>query len=81
MTEYFKRYRSFVASCLDDKDCDFAKLLDYHKEHIAFFQHERLIHLIVTVLFALCTVMTFIIRTMTKYTDEYIILDLTTRKA
>jgi hypothetical protein len=60
MTEYFKRYRSFVASCLDDKDCDFAKLLDYHKEHIAFFQHERLIHLIVTVLFALCTVMTFI---------------------
>lgn len=119
MTEYFKRYRSFVASCLDDKDCDFAKLLDYHKEHIAFFQHERLIHLIVTVLFALCTVMTFIaiavwqvmiliplaiaflvllvpyikhyyflkirlsffIRTMTKYTDEYIILDLITRKA
>ena len=60
MTEYFKRYRSFVASCLEDKDYDFAKLLDYHKEHIAFFQHERLIHLIVTVLFALCTVMTFI---------------------
>ena len=60
MTEYFKRYRSFVASCLEDKDCDFAKLLDYHKEHIAFFQHERLIHLIVTVLFALCTVMTLI---------------------
>lgn len=60
MTEYFKHYRSFVASCLEDKDCDFAKLLDYHKEHIAFFQHERLIHLIVTVLFALCTVMTFI---------------------
>ena len=26
MTEYFKRYRSFVASCLEDKDCDFAKL-------------------------------------------------------
>ena len=39
MTEYFKRYRSFVASCLEDKDCDFAKLLDYHKEHIAFFQN------------------------------------------
>ena len=50
MTEYFKRYRSFVASCLEDKDCDFAKLLDYHKEHIALFQHERLIHLIVTVI-------------------------------
>ena len=55
MTEYFKRYRS-----LYHQDSDFAKLLDYHKEHIAFFQHERLIHLIVTVLFALCTVMTFI---------------------
>ena len=48
MTEYFKRYRSFVASCLEDKDCDFAKLLDYHKEHIAFFQHERLIHPVMT---------------------------------
>ncbi len=37
MTEYFKRYRSLVASCLDDKDCDFAKLLDYHKEQYRFF--------------------------------------------
>lgn len=60
MTEYFKIYRSFVQKCLEDENCDYARLLDYHNAHIGFFQHERLIHLIVTVLFALCTVMTFI---------------------
>lgn len=60
MTEYFKSYRKFVRDCLDDENCDLEKLFEYHREHISFFQHERLIHLIVTVLFALCTVMTFI---------------------
>lgn len=60
MTEYFKRYRSFVASCLDDKDCNFAKLLDYHKEHIAFFSARTADTSYRDGAFALCTVMTFI---------------------
>ena len=32
---------------------DYEKLLAYHLHQISFFQHERLVHLIVTVLFAL----------------------------
>lgn len=34
------------------------EVYDYHMHQIAFFMHERLIHLIVTVLFALGTFMT-----------------------
>jgi len=36
-------------------------LLERHKEQIAFFSHERLVHLIVTVLFALLTFSVFIV--------------------
>ena len=32
---------------------DYEKLLAYHLHQIAFFQHERLVHLIVTALFAI----------------------------
>lgn len=60
MTEYLTEYRKYILSCLENPNCDFKQLLDYHNEKIRFFQHERLIHLIVTVLFALATVMTFI---------------------
>ncbi len=38
---------------------DYEKLLSYHLHQISFFQHERLIHLIVTVLFALLAVIIF----------------------
>ncbi|WP_295156657.1 hypothetical protein [uncultured Ruminococcus sp.] len=60
MTEYLTNYRKYILACLDDKDCDFTQLLDYHTEKLHQFQHERLIHLIVTVLFAVCTVVTIL---------------------
>lgn len=56
MTKYLTEYRKYILSCLENGNCDFKQLLDYHTKKIRFFQHERLIHLIVTVLFALCTV-------------------------
>lgn len=37
------------------KDTDWDKAIENHLTQIRFFQHERLIHLIVTVLFALMT--------------------------
>ena len=40
---------------------DYEKLLDTHLSQISFFQHERLIHLIVTLLFALLTFATFML--------------------
>ena len=38
---------------------DYEKLLKNHTDQILFFQHERLIHLIVTVLFAILTFAVF----------------------
>ena len=60
MTEYFKRYRAFIAKALEDESTDLEELLKIHKTKIGFFQHERFIHLIVMVLFALCTVITIL---------------------
>ena len=60
MTKYLTEYRQYILSCLEKEDFDFKQLLDYHSEKIKFFQHERFIHLIVTVLFAIATVMTIL---------------------
>ncbi|MCQ2521391.1 MAG: hypothetical protein MJ105_03340 [Lachnospiraceae bacterium] len=40
---------------------DYDALLSRHLEQIAFFQHERLIHLMVTILFAILTFATFFV--------------------
>ena len=40
-----------------DAGCDWQNVLDEHLTQIAFFQHERLIHLIVTVTFAILTML------------------------
>ena len=40
---------------------DYERLLSFHLHQITFFQHERLIHLIVTVLFALLAFALFIL--------------------
>ena len=61
MTKYLTAYRAFILKCLDDDSTDFERLLDYHREHIRFFMHERFIHLIVMVLFALATVACFLV--------------------
>jgi len=60
MTDYLTKYRKYILERLEDESCDFSQLLDYHTEKLHQFQHERFIHLLVTVLFALATVMTFI---------------------
>ncbi len=41
-------------------DINWSHVIEQHLIQIQFFQHERLIHLIVTVLFALMTIMTLI---------------------
>ncbi len=60
MTEYLTQYRKYILSCLEDEDCDFSRLLDYHKEKLQHFQHERLIHLIVTFLFGISVIVIFV---------------------
>lgn len=58
MRKRILKYRMFMdelLKCLEDgsKTADLEALRDEHLTQIKFFQHERLIHLIVTVLFAL----------------------------
>ena len=57
MTKYLTEYKNYILNCLNDENTDFKKLIAYHLDKIKFFQHERFIHLIVTVLFAICTIM------------------------
>lgn len=50
-------YRKRIDELLQKEDTNWEKLLEEHLTQIAFFQHERLIHLIVTVLFAILEVL------------------------
>lgn len=46
-------YRKRIDEILKQENADWAKILEEHLVQIGFFQHERLIHLIVTVTFAI----------------------------
>ncbi len=53
-------YRKRIDEILQSKEEDWEKVLEEHLTQIAFFQHERLVHLIVTVLFAVLEVMSIL---------------------
>ena len=44
----------------DNKDTDWDEEIKKHLVQISFFAHERIVHLIVTVLFALMTIITMV---------------------
>ncbi len=46
-------YRKRIDELLQKGDVNLTKVLDEHLTQISFFQHERLVHLIVTITFAL----------------------------
>ncbi|MBR3306102.1 MAG: hypothetical protein IKI75_02455 [Lachnospiraceae bacterium] len=50
---------------------DYERLLMTHLQQTAFFQHERLVHLIVTVLFALLCFMTFCLMVIELLNDRF----------
>ena len=60
MTKYLSAYKAYIEEQLSSGNADYERLLNYHRDHIRFFAHERLIHLLVTILFALMTVACFI---------------------
>ena len=66
MKKYLTEYRLYFKKMLEAEGTDLHKLMEYHKSQIAFFQHERLVHLIVTVLFAVCTIIALVVSFMTK---------------
>ena len=53
-------YRKRIDEFLQKEDANWAKILEEHLTQVAFFQHERLIHLIVTVLFAILEIMSIL---------------------
>lgn len=53
MKKYFSEYIASVIAALENESTDFQKLKSEMLTKIAFMQHERLIHLLVTILFAL----------------------------
>lgn len=50
-------YRKYMDELLLRDDADWERVRAEHLTQISFFQHERLIHLIVTVIFALLTML------------------------
>jgi len=61
MGEYLKRHEQFVKEALEKKeDLDWEWLKEYHKTQIQYLQHERLIHLLITLAFALFFLVTIL---------------------
>ena len=53
-------YRKRIDELLQKEDTNWEKILEEHLTQVAFFQHERLIHLIVTVLFAVLEIISIL---------------------
>jgi cobalamin biosynthesis protein CobD/CbiB len=55
MTKYLKKYTRGIEEILkgNDKKTNWEKVLENHRIQIGFFQHERLIHLLVTLTFGI----------------------------
>ncbi len=61
MADRIRQYMNYVNQILEDEEeRDWEEEMQKHLVQIAFFAHERLIHLVVTVLFALMTTMVFL---------------------
>ncbi len=62
MADRIRQYMAYVDKLIESEDesIDWDEEMRKHLVQIAFFAHERFIHLIVTVLFALLTVITFL---------------------
>lgn len=67
-------YLAYIDELLDQEEVDWDEEIKKHLVQIGFFAHERLVHLIVTVLFALMTMATILY---VNYTGSMIGLALT----
>ena len=55
MENRLKEYEKFISEELEDGNRS-SELVEYHREMVANFQHERLVHLIITLFFALLAI-------------------------
>jgi hypothetical protein len=56
MEQRILKYRKYIDELLGQENVDWESVISEHLIQVSFFQHERLIHLIVTVTFALMEV-------------------------
>ncbi len=58
MTEYLKSYMSYIENRLSEckSSSEIEDILKEHRDKIAFMQHERLVHFLVTMMFAIILV-------------------------
>lgn len=59
----FKKYNLEIIKILEEekKDRDWKEILEHHRLMITRIQHERLIHLLVTIFVGLCFVLCFLV--------------------
>ena len=59
MEAYLKRHEAFIRGQLAcaKEGCDWAGLARFHRTQIDYLQHERLVHLLVTLFFGLATLL------------------------
>ena len=60
MKKRLTEYLAYIDTLLEQEDVDWKKEKEKHLVQIAFFAHERLVHLIVMALFALATVISIL---------------------
>ncbi len=53
-------YLDYVDGILKEDDRDWEQEIQKHKDQIAFFSHERLVHLLVFMLVGICTVVSIL---------------------
>lgn len=59
MNKFMTHHEVFMHKALEDPATDLDWLLSYHKSWIQFLQHERLVHLLVTLVLSLLFVIIF----------------------
>jgi cell division protein FtsW (lipid II flippase) len=62
MEAYLRRHEAFVRGQLAGAGdgADWAGLARFHRAQVEYLQHERLVHLLVTLFFGLCTLLTLL---------------------
>jgi len=62
MEAYLERHEAFVRGQLASAGgaADWAGLARFHRAQVEYLQHERLVHLLVTLFFGLCTLLTLL---------------------
>lgn len=63
-------YRKKIDELLQKNDVDWNHVLEEHLVQVGFFQHERLIHLIVTVTFAVLEIISIFVTLLSFWMNE-----------